>query len=56
MESGTGIGGNEVAELTPEQLEDLYKELQHYEKLLQEFKVVGFGMTGDSETGFTYDS
>jgi hypothetical protein len=54
MEDSDGISSDEV-EGTQEELDELIKELEQHEETFRNFTIKGFGMSGDSTHGFSYD-
>ena len=62
MEGSDGSSGDEVApqgdEVDPgalEELEALEQEVRGYEDAFSAFRIRGYGMTGDSKHGFSYE-
>jgi hypothetical protein len=56
MEGSNGSGSDAVIEgLSLEELDELEKELAQYEEQLNKFKITGYGMSGDSTSGFRYE-
>lgn len=56
MEDSNGSGSDAVIEgLSLEELDALEKELAQYEEQLKNFRISGYGMSGDSDKGFSYE-
>ena len=55
MENSDGSSGDAVMEGSEEELDALITELEGYEQAFNAFSITGYGMTGDSTHGFSYE-